>query len=445
MIIDLNKKRDQYFAQPTRKEIVARIAKGSGPFTLRTIQRLDEEDKVVVGTKDQSLDELLEGRGEVNSLDLVSKIDSLLGDKLLILPAHYHLASWDARLALVYSLDTLVHLESEEVKRKMLGSKPLPYGKLSASTKEKIPWDPEEVLSTAFNLLHQRVASEIEQVHLGYMWVGSDNHRRVVSLYRAIQGAELRAFQNYAYFKLSPAMLGKEIDECMRSDDRSALTSPQLERRIKKLARYDRYLRKQGISDKVMKLDVSASDLIEPDRSWFRYQTGREISAPSRAKPNQPYKFHLTSIPFVKHADQSKYSHVWNLRGTCYSRDKLYRSDRRDGGFDEDFFVAQEIAGYHTLQAMYRHTFGKRIEVCPFVIPTAAMMEYVEKLRHQTLVAVQNHSGRYSLEPLNNTSMENLIAKKVIAQGYNAAFTTRLERFKEQGEDPLAHLITFAA
>lgn len=461
MIINLSKPRAEYFKDPTPREIVERVWQpqvGQQKFSVtRDLPRLAEQGKLAIGAS-SSLDDFLAEKYSYNSRTLVDTIDALRPDQLLILPFHYRFPAEVSRQVVVYNEDTLVKLDAVAVKRQLLKKGNIPKGSLSAKRKREVQWAPETVLRTAFDQL--QLEGQIERTYSSYSWFGKDHHRRIVSLYRAIQGAELRAFQNFAAFTLMIPLMRKELREGKSAESgySAALTAQQQEHRKRKIRRYETYLARKraegfSIAHYVKMLDVDFSDLIEPKGKTFGHRGGRMVQVPSRSRPEITYNIKYTSIPFLEEGDPRQYSMAWDLRGHCGCEDKTYRSDRRrediDRGQDEDFFCAHEIAGLHTLvrvtEAEYtRGESPRRVMPLPLVLPTGEMMRYVERLRQQTLIVEKDLvSGEWTKHVLNSTEIENLLWKRVIAFGYDRNFTTDKTKLLAGGYDPHTDLITF--
>ncbi len=439
MILNLSKPRADYFNEPTVAEILRAFIDKDGPITINDIKTLDQEGKVV---------------SEIKKEELIDKIEQLKSDQLLVLPETYRIPAGESRQRLVYDLDTLVRLDDVEVKRALLGEI-VPAGRLSAHRKEHEEWSPEKVLRAAFDNLHQHRDELTEKTFAAYSWFGKDNHRRVVSLYRSIQGAELRAFQNLAAYRLVIPTMRKELrlGKSAESSYKENLSPEQTERRKDKIRKYEKHLQRkrregQPLGQYVAQLDVNFSDLIETVSRPFAYHGGRLMHAPSRSRPEIAYNVKLTGIPLLEPGSPTAYSQVWELRGKCVCEDKTYRSDRRrtaiNSGQDEDFFCAHEIAALHTLRSIYERNDKETIPFLPFVLPTAEMMDFVEKLRNQAiLITLNSQTSRYSKRALNHTEIENLLWKRVIARGYERCFTTDVNVFRARGYDPLNDLIKF--
>jgi len=454
MIIDLSTTRKDYFEDLTVTEILRQFI-SRDIITLTDLRQLNTAGKVVTGTKEGDLEQLLNLNYSIDSLSLAGKINTLSSNQLLVLPPEYRIDAEESRQVLVYDTDTLVKLDSIDVKRAVLGTEDVTKSRLSAKQKREFQWSPEKVITAAFNYLFEHRQQLAEHTFAGYSWFGKDNHRRIVSLYRAIQGSELRAFQDFAGYKLLVPVWNKEIrlNKSARSKYREDLSPEQLERRKEKVRKAERYLkssRPEGkqANDYISRMEVSFSDLIEPVSRTFAYHGGRLMRVPSRSRPNLNYTVQLTGVPLIPLDDNRAYNLVWDLRGNCVCEDKIYRSDRRrtavDRGNDEDFFCPHEIAALHTLRRMYQDNSKENIPFLPLVIPTAGMMGYLDRLRTQTVLLVYNsHTERFSKRALNHTEIENLLWKKVMAEGYSACFTTDINLFKQQGYDPHLDLIRF--
>jgi len=445
MIIDLSKPRKEYFADVTPKEILEQYIVKSN-ITVKDVQRYHLDKQGIIGTKEKDLDALLERLPyTIDSLDLVERISNSKG-KLVVLPPEYRIDSEGVRQAVAYSLDTLVKLDSVVLRREILGQN-ASKGKMSAKLKQKEKWSPEKVIGAALEYLHSHKEEYAEKMLCGYSWFGKDNHRRVVSLYRAIQGAELRAFQDYAAFRLLIPTFRKELRTGKSCQTQKKLTTEEIDHRREKVERYERYLKNHHNAKQIGQLDVLFTDLIEPVAIPFAYHGGRIMRVPSRSRPERQYEVKLTSVPLLKSEDNRSYSMVWELRGKCGCEDTLYRSDRRhqaiDKGNDEDFFCAHEIAASHSLRKMNEKK-DKMISMLPFVLPTKNMMDFVDTLRYNTIMLVFNESTqRWSKHALNHTEIENLLWKKVMVEGYSACFTTDISTFKEQKYDPHLDLVKF--
>lgn len=467
MYLNLREKRENYFADATTTDILRSFipskTSNKTPITIEDVRGLNLQGRVITGTVEGNLDDILQHREyHVNSLKLVDIIEHLkdgeLKDgELLVLPSEYRLPAEEVRQCVVYDLGTLVNLDSIHVKRKLLGETARSR-KMSQRQKQEAQWSPEKVVKTAFDLLHEQKDELAENIFTSYCWFGKDNHRRVVSLYRAIQGAELRAFQVFAEHKLLIPVLTKElrIGKSARSGYQDELTAEEREKKQDKIKLYTDYLQRtrpegRSAGDYIRCMDVSFTDLIEQESRAFAHRGGRIMRVPSRSRPRkEPYNVKLTGIPFLPQGSPLAYSQVWEMAGSCYCDDKLFRSDRRRKelhlGNDEEFFCSHEIAALHTLRKTAKDDAKEHIDFLPFVLPTAEMMRYVDHLREQAIIVEHKdpETKRASKRALNHTEIERLLWARVMARGYDACFTTDIGRFvREKRPDPHFHLIRF--
>lgn len=465
MYLNLSRPRNQYFEEPVIAEILRRFIKTDKPIRIEDLRQLNSKSKVITGTKEGDLEELLKwdsGSHTIDSLALVEKIENLKEDQLLVLPPEYAIPSAEARQALVYSFETLLNLDSVEIKRAILGPI-VPRGRLSAARKQSEEWSPEKVLGAALGYLYQNQKDLIGKTLSGYCWSGKDNHRKIVSLYRCIQAAELRAFQDYAAYKLLIPVMRKELrlGKSRLSRYKRDLRPEQVQRREEKIERYVQYLsrkRREGqpLHHYLKQMQAEYTDLIEPKRrksdhqeEHFALWTGRVIRVPSRSRLDGKlsYEIKFTNLPMLNPGNPLAYSLVWNMTGRCYCKDKTYRSDRRRQDIgrssDEDFFCSHEMAALHTLRKVHeKEKFN--LSFLPFVIPTAETMGYVEKLRQQTIILLYNPAtAEFSKRELNHTEMENLVWKRVTVREYERCFTTDPAKFKEKKYDAHLDLIKF--
>lgn len=463
MLLNLNKPRKEYFDNPDVRDIIEPFFGEKPLIRVEDLPQLLPEKRVILGTKEGNLEQLLtKEEYTVDSLALVEKIEQLQKDQLLVLPEEYRIPELQTRDVLVYDTDTLVKLDSMDVKRKLLGEI-VPKSRLSAKRKQQEEWSPEKVLSAAFNLLHQQKEELAEKTFSAYSWYGKDGHRRIVSLYRAIQGAEMRAFQNFVYYKKNLETLREEVEKG-KSADKIDLTPEERQVKSERLSRYQSYVQRirpegQRLEEYLRLMRCYEEDTITVECSSgtraslpdeIKYQSGlRNVRVFSRSQfQRRGYNVKFTGLPLVKENHPFAYSEVWEMRGHCYCEDKNYRSDRRrtDGkGNDEDFFCPHEVAAFHVLKKYYEdEEKGKVLPFSPFVIPTAKTMSYLEKLRQQTIILTQEtEKGQFSKHSLNHTEMDNLLWKLVMVKGYEDCFTTDIQKFKSAGYDPHLDLIRF--
>lgn len=430
MIIDLNDPRAAYFKDQSVHDVLSRFMEEKSRFTVADVRRLHQQGRAVAGIQGGDLEAILQQKPfEINSLLLIEQIRRMSTEQLLVLPENYRLNSAAARTVVAYDPRSLVKLDTQPVYHRILGER-APPRLLSKEQREKLHWNPEAVIAAAFNILHEQREALRERPFSSYSWYGQDHHRRVVSLFRAIQGAELRAFQDFAAYKMIIPLLQTEVRSGRDHKTRQLLSIAAKEHKRRQLRRYTEYLQRHNLESEVQRLDVSFKDLIELASCPFAYGTGYHLFVPSRSRPEQRHRVKLTSVPRVVPGDPRAYSAVWDLHGESTSEDKSFFSDRRQAkpwqGQHEEFFSAHEIAAYHSLRTIYRHH-RRRVPTNPFVLPTPEMIKLAQRLRYGTIL-IEFGSPRPSLRTLNHTEIENMLWRKVLADGYEPCFSTDLRK-----------------
>ncbi len=456
MIIDLSAERKEYFRDYTAAQIVRQFCGEIKSFSVkRDLSQLDREHKLVIGTAEGSLDKLLDESYSLDSLSLVSKIEEAEPNQLIVLPLEYRIPSEEAREAVVYSRKTLINLDSVHVKRKILGSE-AKSGRLSGKKKREHCWEPEKVLRAAINYLHENKEKVSEKVYSCYGWKDKNGRQRVVPLIRAIQGVELRMFQNLAAFKIIPPRADKEIKEGIKFKDKSELTLEQIERRKQKVEWYKQIVEHRGLGDHIRRLNVSGWDLIEPEGIPFNFRTGRYVRVPSLTRPQELmqgqkitrlcYLTTLLDLPLASSGDPTAYSRVWDLEGICECKDFRYRSHRRKNspvkGTPDVLFCKHLVGASWDLKSIHKND-ERGIPFLPFVLPTEAMESYLDKLRYQTIVLDKTEEGNWTKRGLNHTEIERLLWSRAISRGYEACFATDPQKLVKTGDDPLLYLVRF--
>ncbi len=458
MIIDLDKKRDEYFLDLDAAEITRKVTGEEGRFvTASGLRKFAGEGKLVIGTAEGDLEQLLSGTGYLlDSLALAAKIDELPPDKLLVLPPGYRIPAEEARDAVVYSRKTIVNLDSANVKRMILGEEAKP-GRLSGKKKQEFEWEPEKALAAAFEYLHQHKDTLAERAYSCYGWHDKTGRLRVVPLIRAIQGAELRMFQNLAALKLIPLRLRRKIRGVRFAHDKSEITGEQIEAFVKRIERYKKIVKQRGLEKAVGSLDVSGWDLMKTRGEPFNYETGHYVRVPSLTRPEElfqgekiirrAYSTILLNVPLFARNDPAAYSAVWDLEGLCECRDFQYRSLRRKNsaqkGMPDVLFCKHLVGAAWDLMSIYKRKEDRTIPFLPFVLPTEGMARYTDRLRYQTIILEPTEHGGWTKRALNHTEMERHIWDRVKLLGSAECFSTSPERLAEKGEDILTYLLRF--
>ncbi len=412
MLIDLSKPRKKYFQRWTPRNVLLQYMQK--PRFLP--EHLRELGNVVVGTREGSLDDLLGGKAyQADNLGLVKKVKQLERGSLLVLPEHYRIPAGESRRLVAYRFNSLVHLNR--------------FMKPGRGA--------EEVYEAAFGHLHKHRNSLIDRTGLGCYWISEmDKLMRVVMLINNIEGQELRAFQNLAWYKLD---LPEFRNEAEREGD---------ERKLNRCIKYDHHLssrRREGrtLQHYVNQLQVRRRDIIEaisPDRSLVM-----NFRAPSRSDIYREYDLKVCNVPIVGSSSPRRTTDLWDIYGECYCKDKNYRSDRRSKS-KEFYFCPHEIASLQGLKAMHElEGRSERVHSLPFIIPTRSLVDFVDKLRYRTVILEKNpESGKLRMHSLNDTELGALAMKKMIADPFHENATTDYNVFRKQKYDPLLDLVKFA-
>ncbi|MFP4423989.1 MAG: hypothetical protein ACLFP2_02035 [Candidatus Woesearchaeota archaeon] len=402
MRVDTAKPREQLFRNPTVHEICSQ-------YINKERIRIDDLEGEVI-TREGSIEGLKQGQYTIDDHLAVETLKK--SPDLCILPGDYRINQGQARNLIAYSLDSLILLDSMPLKRQLIDGN-VPKNPLSKRQKRIFRWYPEKVIPARIDQL-----DDMTKNYSCLSWWGSDNHRRILSFYRMVQGVELFAFNELARLKLEIPLTKKEL-RTGKTRYKTGITYEERMTRKKWLEDTMKYLKTHSLFQKIRQLDVGFSDFIEVKKP-FSHGTGQNVRVPSRSQPPMVYDEKLTGTLLTIDHDALRYSEAWEIRGRCYCKDKGYRSDRRKRkgqGQDEDFFCAHEIAGFLATYKRYQEE-PERIYDLPFFIPNKETIKYLDKLRNETIMLC-NENGKLQKRSLNNTEMENLLIKKFIHDGFN--------------------------
>jgi hypothetical protein len=438
MIIDLKKSKEKYFLMPSAKEILESFKGNLG--TIECLQDLSKSNNIIVCTDENNLEKLLKNEYSLNHIKTCESINDSDSSTIIVLPPEYRINKKDANFFHNYTNNSLLLLDSIKSKKEyMINPK---KGIISKKAKQNNLLSPEKVISSAFNSL-SKDSKNIKKNLLSYSWWGLDRHRRIVSLYRSIQGAELRSFNIIAEFTINLPKLAYKYNNLVMNNNIPENNTKKLSTFINY---YRNYLIKGNYLENINQFNVSTNNLIKI-KGKFAKGSGSYINVPSRKLNNLYYNLKITGIPQLDKKDILNYSQWWEIRGNCNCKNKMYMGDRRKTkpniGNDEYFFCAHEIAAFHTLRKKDK-TNDKGINLLPFLIPTKETIDFLDRLRYQTVMLEYNENkDKWSLRTLNNTEMENILFKRTILKGYEQSFSSDINLFKEKGYDPTFDLIKF--
>jgi len=465
MIIDLDKNRREYFRPWTSGQISRQfvgIEEGGNLSLERDLPQIEDEDKLVVGTIDGSLEKVLDFVGEPDWTGVPRKILDMDFNELLLLPQEYFIPGDEAQ-ASIYSTNSLVMADSMAVKRALIGDN-APKGRLSLKRKEQEQWAPERVLTEMMNQIYLRGEELAGKPITEYGWWGTkDNTRRVCSLYRNYEGLMIRAFQNLAYFN---DMIK------VKNGKKGELSSEEKEIFSEKLDKYMPYV-ERVLKPYLKKLKTTRWDLIEPikrnkDNPSFDDETAVNMRVPSMSRLDEfingvvderrCYVTTLLNMAVLKPGDPKAYGAVWEIDYRCECKDDRHRSNRRKTrgsakklqGLPIKFPCKHVPSTHANRQSWFKENYKKGktsgiLEHSPYLFPMGKAPEYIHKLLYQTLAVVQNESGNPTLKPLNVKTMDRLLFDliKVTNPYEEQYFTTDLDKFKSGVDDPYLDLIKF--
>ncbi len=442
MIINLQNKRSEYFTLPEPSNIIKRLFpeyQDRQRLTINTIKEIYEDGMAVIGTKEGSLESLLENDYSKDSLSLIDKVKDMDDGQLLILPPDYRIDKERSHEAIAYSKKSLISLDSMAVKKRLLEDN-VPKGRLSGKRKQSERWSPDKALRAAIDAMHEDKEKFIDKNYCAYSWFGSDNHLRVVSFYRAVQGIELHAFQNMVKLKVMPLRFNSTVRKGFHYRYGYKLSDDELNRLEKEYFSIKCYLKRSRLDNFIRNLDVSDKEFTYVKRK-FKEDKNYFVRLRSRSNIYQNYKFLLTGVPLSEEHDTRQFVDTWDIRGYCSCKDKANRSNRRLYKHDEDFFCSHEIAALYFLKSEFSKSKNK-ISILPFAMPLPNTTSFLDNLRYNTIMLEHNEdTGRWKKRRLNHTEMESLLIKKAIADGYDNTFTTDIDRYMGMGYDPNVNLI----
>lgn len=253
-------------------------------------------------------------------------------------------------------------------------------------------------------------------------------------LFNNIKGQELRAFQNLAWYKLA---FPDFEDEAQKDKD---------PRKLRRCQKYNAHLdnpREEGgtLRDYIIKLQLRQKDIIKitsPEKSLII-----NFEVPSRSNIYSKHLVRVSNVPLLPNRSQRKDTVVWDIYGECPCEETSYHSDRHDR-VKEFLFESHLIAALQGLKAKQEYE-GKerRIHSLPFIIPSRALVDFVDKLRYRTIMLERNPAtSRYRMRTLNDTEIGALAMKKMVADPFHQNTVSNYHAFRRQ-VDPVQYLIKF--
>lgn len=398
MIIDTAKKRAEYFSRPEAHEMIRYLVPelSGSQLSHQDFSHAVSSDRVRAATGKGTIDSLFENS---NHDATIRTVEDSTSEQLILLPAQYSIRG-SAHDILAYSSRSLVKLDSRVLSQYVLGKA---QDRLSLKKKEGLDWRFSRVLPAEFERRHEEGLFGRHLAGISWWGVGN-NQRRIMSLYRSLQGAEIKAFQDFAFFRLRHARASALKNRKGRFKD---LSQEEINARLDKIESYTKYLEKQGISPLLQKLDVSFDDLIEEAGRPFAQYTGQSFRVPN-SKGDGFYSVRFTHIPANLPVGRE-----WELRGSCDCADANFRRDRRHStigkGQDEDYRCKHQEAALHAVRKLGSR-YGYEMEF-PGIFPLKPLIDVADKLRYNTLVVDGTSKRKLSATEIDNVLMKTLVAR----------------------------------
>ncbi|MFH1174882.1 MAG: hypothetical protein V1725_07130 [archaeon] len=431
MRINLSKPRKAYFSLPKAGEnIWQQTGKRRGSM-LKGLHELEEQDRLVLLSEHSSLDDMLDTvrGGKKPSIDLVSNIERINTagpDNLLLLPPQYRVTAEQKREALT-EYRTLIPLFSAGVLEQL--------GKTEAQARTL---HPDQVICTAFNLLHEKRDREIAKPYIAYSW-NRGEQRILVFPFEAVKGFTQRIFQDFAAYKIILPEKEKRARELSRKRQLSRQESRELSKLEGQIAQYKKDITRYHLEDILPRLDVTKQDLIETEHKPYAQGHNWDLLVPSRSDPGKMHNVQILSYPATRGSIDP--SAAWNEDNHCDCLDRKMNSNRRlwNGVLTktENYECDHIIAGRFTALFKTRSR-GMRSPPSPYIMPLRPLITLVDKLTYQAVIA---DAG--SFRSLTEAEINRIIMQACIADGPEAYFTTSPNRLSHQAVLPKEYAITF--
>jgi hypothetical protein len=302
---------------------------------------------------------------------------------------------------------------------------------------------------------HENAADHIDERTSCIVYMGKDRVRRVFSVIRCIEGYELRAFQDLAFMQLGLPKL-REMLRTGKDERGRNISKAELNGIGRDVARYNRYIAHTQRALDIQSMELVQNDLIEPDGGPFSEHTCIDMKVLSRAsRVGNPYDVEIADLPLKRRGAEYDFSSPLSLWVHCHCADQRKNSRRRKSKYVQNertrynsvFHCSHSIAALHRVRRIYTknaNKYGVSIPHMPVPIPHRGLHQFVEKLRHQTVMLTYNKgSGRWSKRRLNKTEMENLAWARIRYRGPEVNLTTNPRNLIVGGYDPNLDLIKF--
>ena len=426
--IDHSSGRSGYYSQWKVGRIIDHVGARKRRSNIAIVQGLEAENpkRVILGAGNaNSIDDLMCGKFQRDRLSVVRQINDVSEDQLIVLPQDYRIGGWDAQRSISYDQKTVVRLDSMATKKQLLEYKAEQDEnndkfRSGFSFSEMVQWDmtPERMLAAAAASIKN---DDAERTRSCYAWKSpSDNGLRVVSLLRAIEGLEIRLIQDFASWKILPAIL-------------ETRGGKKAEQKLRHINGYMKFFEADKFLDK---LDVNELDMIEKMSRPHDSRRGWHMDVPSRGDRNERHEIKISNMPISKYQADGMFDmkHCYSLVVTDHGdTEQRYREGRRrsprwqDAPSKQDvFYTANAIAALHSVRKIHRNRpAGWRCGNLPIAMPKESFVEYADALRYQTVILdKKGRSNKWSLRSLNKSEIEDWLWSAVQLYGASETMTT---------------------
>ncbi len=352
------------------------------------VDRLRNVDHTVHGG---TLDELLDG-----SVAFDPKISLKIEEGIHVIGGAYRVPASKTQFVTSYGYHNVVNALAANVLRSVYCTQ---NSAISNTLFIQHQVTPEKVMQHLVKNLH---GYESPKIAAGMRWRPTDGMLRVLSLYRAVQGMEMKALSDVAAYRY--------LDNKPHWADHA-----------------------QQYASSNVDLDtipVEQRDLIIKAHAPRGHKHAWGMQVPVRHGEGY-HTVQITNVPVLPADDDRRFVMPFALRGRTDGRhEQMFREGRRHGKNytkETKFLTAHEMAGYMAVATMSKK---KDERVWHGMVPYAKqqMLNFVDQLRHNVYIAENEE-----IRQLNGTEIENLMWRRIFQTNWEDNFT--MDRDKLTKED----------
>jgi hypothetical protein len=289
--------------------------------------------------------------------EAVETLEGLAPGKVALFPEKFDISRSEAEHG-IKSLEHLVKIDSSKVLREVSGRNDAP----NRMTKEFLQQNrvlPYDLAKISLN------SAELENPPIGFYWVGSDNHVRVVTWLRSVAGAEMKVMKD-----------ADDFEGCV-------LDSKTYGRNIR-------------------------------------------VSVRSRTEEGKAHEFSLSKLPIFRKNDLRQFSEWIDLEHSSSDSDSNYRGLEHDKRVHGVYvWSAPAVFGFYEAMSFVKELRGpNQFRINPFPIPKdKKMMDFIDDLRLRSLILRKVQGGKIELQTLNKNHIERVIGARTNLRGYEDCWT----------------------